>query len=719
MIAHSTDIKQIITGLLQRPPKTYNRNLIPCQVDVFARMNEFDSIKLAIARGGLVFSEPAVEKEKNIPKKKSVDDIFQLWDLKIRCQGAVQVLEPPKGIIKSELFSHQKEGLGWLVSRENSCELPPFWDCENELTNLLPFERPEPIRGGIFADDMGLGKTLTLLSLIALDKCAYSRHPCGNVDAEIDEEQGEENEMGKLDTPCDSLEPRTTLIVFPRSIYSSWVTQLEEHTTPGGFNVFIYYGEKTNTEELQKYDIVLTTYRILASEYNGPSPIQETEWRRVILDEAHVIKNEKNNQSRVATNLKAKRRWAVTSTPIQNNTSVLFSLMAFLKFEPFSIENLWNYLIELPHSQRDEKVFRLQVLMASMSLRRTKEKCLVGLPSRSIETYHVILREEEREKYDQMEGEARQIVQGYISDRSMVINYSTILGILMPLRQICTDLALCPADLPPCKIVDAKNNPTLLEKLLLVLEDGEDFECPICISPPTDVVITCCAHIFCRACILKTIKVANTRGCPLCRHPLSESDLFKAPSESQTNSTGDSSLGSSSKVAALLQLLTASRDASPSTKSVIFSQFRKMLVLLEEHLKKAGLKVLRLDDSWNAKRMAQVIKKFGVPAPQGPTILLASLRSTNAGISAASKVYLMEPSWNPEVEEQVVNRVHRMGQKEDLKIVRLIAINTIEERILQLQEKKKQLAMQTASGDKGPEGLKKITREDLLMLMNL
>lgn len=94
--------------------------------------------------------------------------------------------------------------------------------------------------------------------------------------------------------------------------------------------------------------------------------------------------------------------------------------------------------------------------MATLSLRRLKENCLIGLPSKTIETCYVNLSEEEREVYDKMEGEAQGIVKGYISDENMAMNYTTILSILVRLRQICTHLSLCPSDikslLPTSKI---------------------------------------------------------------------------------------------------------------------------------------------------------------------------------------------------------------------------------------------------------------------------
>ncbi|PIN25011.1 Helicase-like transcription factor HLTF/DNA helicase RAD5, DEAD-box superfamily [Handroanthus impetiginosus] len=735
-----------------------NEFQVPCKVHVFARLTEFEKVKSAIRRGGLLISEcdeysalsqPVMVKEKN----HDIDEIFTILNLKVN-KETVEALEPPRSMIKSELFPHQKEGLGWLVSRENSCALPPFWEEKkgvyvNKLTSSLTYLRPEPIKGGIFADDTESGKTLTLLSLIAYDKWTYSGHSSGNVDAEINEEQDEENNilfgeksdrgqgsiwvlktkqkaedpnvimMGDptlaFDKPRPPLEPWTTLIVSP--FVFSWVKQLEEHIIPGSFNVYIYDGEQTNVaEELKKYDIVLTTYGTLASDSMG-SPILKIEWRRVILDEAHVIKNPKASHSGAVYNLKAKRRWAVTDRPVQNNIFDLFSLMVFLKLKPFSIQQVWESLIQYPLSQGDNKgTFHFQVLMESIFLRRTKAKCLV-LPSNSVEIHHVILSKEEREEYDRMEVKAKKLVEWCISDDSRKrINYPTILSILMRLRQICTDLALCPADLsivpPQCEIEDAKNTPRLLENLLMVLEDGEEFECPICLSPPTDTVITCCTHIFCRFCIMKTTKQGNN-SCPMCCRPFLEPDILTAPSTSLTTSSNISS----SKAAALLQLLSVSRDLNPSTKSVIFSEFLRLLFLLEEGLKEGGFKFLHLDGS---KRSTDIVAEFRIPAPEGPTILLASLIALTSGVdlTTATTVYFMEPLLDPAIEEWAINTACRKGQREDVKVIRFIARDTIDERILIVQERKKQLPTK-GSGNKCVEDRKEITTEDLRVLMNL
>nr|XP_027070025.1 putative SWI/SNF-related matrix-associated actin-dependent regulator of chromatin subfamily A member 3-like 1 [Coffea arabica] len=769
-----------VEGIVPKASARFNRYKIPCQVHIFARIEAFDAVKSNIAAAGLqlisennasfALSEAAVVRQRRAGEgEKSVDEIFKLLDEKIGQTRALAALEPPKDVIKSELLLHQKEGLAWLVQRENCLELPPFWEERggayvNVLTNYMTDEKPEPLRGGIFADDMGLGKTLTLLSLIAFDKFhgpGPSSVDTGDGDVgkelELKEEEvivvidkrskrqkgskGTNTQQMRLKTevvdagdikvkskcssdPHNSVVSRTTLIVCPPSVFSSWVNQLGEHTIPGRLKVYMYYGERTkDANVLQAYDIVLTTYTTLAAEDPWEdSPVKKIEWRRIILDEAHLIKNINALQSRAVTKLNAKRRWLVTGTPIQNHSFDLFSLMAFLRFEPLSIKNYWNNLIARPLASGDEKgISRLQVLMAAISLRRTKDKALVGLPSKSVETLLVDLSAEERDVYDKMESEARKVITHYISGDTLVRNYSTVLSILVRLRQVCNALALCPPDIRELlpSLEDVKKEPKLLEKMLSVLQEGEDFDCPICISPPRNAVITCCAHIFCQSCILKTIRRSNP-SCPLCRHPLSDSDLFQAPPNlSETEDTPESS-SFSSKVAVLLQLLSASRDHSPTTKSVVFSQFQKMLLLLEEPLKALGFRLLRLDGSMNAKKRAKVLKEFDVPAPEGPTILLASLKASGVGINltAASRVYLIEPWWNPAIEEQAMDRIHRIGQKEDVKIVRLIAKETVEERILALQEQKKLLARK-AFGRRVPQGQREISKEDLVTLMCL
>ena len=263
------------------------------------------------------------------------------------------------------------------------------------------------------------------------------------------------------------------------------------------------------------------------------------------------------------------------------------------------------------------------------------------------------------------------------------------------------------------------NRPKLLKKMFQVLKEGEDYNCPICYCylPQTDLVTTRCLHTFCLDCILKCLKKKNT--CPMCRRLVQQTELV-TPAAVETSDTDDSgpssSKGNSSlKVSSLIQLLEKSRDENPATKSVVFSQFHKMLMLLAEPLEVAGFRSLSLDGTLNEEVMAKVIREFGDTGPDAPTVLLASHQASGMGINltAASRVYFLEPWWNAALENRAVDRVHQIGQKEEVKVVRIIARDTIEERILKLQKKR-----QDCNGGQDPGFLMEFDDEDLGVLMS-
>ncbi|KAJ6304121.1 hypothetical protein OIU77_017908 [Salix suchowensis] len=584
-------------------------------------------------------------------------------------------LEPPKNVIKAELLDHQKEGLWWLVNKEKSDELPPFWVVKdglylNVLTRHQTNRRPEPLHGGIFADDHGLGKTLTFLSLIALDKV-------GNVTGGT----GDEERLVAGESSC-PLVAKKTLVVCPSAVCSTWEDQLQEHTQKGSLKLYKYsgYSRTKDAEELMKYDIVLTTYSTLVA--GGCEPLMKIEWWRVILDEAHVITKKANEmQSQELIKLTARRRWAVTGSPIQNGSFDSSSLMKFLRLHPLSTEYYWQNLLQKHLANGDEKGFSLlQELMATISLRRIRDKVSVGLPSKTIDTVSFELSEEERELYNQMEADSRNVVRYFITANKLRRRYMSVLFSVIQLRQLCSDSALCSMDLrsllPSDNIGDASKHPELLRKMIDGLQDGEDTVCTVCLDPPTDATITICEHLFCRKCICYHLQLKeNEQTCPNCRRLISLPDLFSAPPESSSPENP--------------------KKLSRTTPSKVTALIR----LLKEY----------------EIRQAEIIKEFGSAGAE--MVLLASLKTSGTGINltAASTVYLLEPWWNSAVEEQAINRVHQYGQKENVRIVRLIAQNSIEERILEMQERKK--VASEDFGRQGPNEQQEASIDDLCRLL--
>ena len=166
----------------------------------------------------------------------------------------------------------------------------------------------------------------------------------------------------------------------------------------------------------------------------------------------------------------------------------------------------------------------------------------------------------------------------------------------------------------------------------------------------------------------------------------------------------------SAKVSVLLESLDEA--ASEGHKALVFSQWTSFLDLVEPHLREAGIAFERLDGSTVDRQ--GVVERF--QAPEGAPVLLISLRAGGTGLNltAADHVFLLDPWWNPAVEEQAADRAHRIGQERPVSVYRLVARETVEERILALQERKRALAEAALSG---ADQASSITREDLLGLL--
>jgi len=167
---------------------------------------------------------------------------------------------------------------------------------------------------------------------------------------------------------------------------------------------------------------------------------------------------------------------------------------------------------------------------------------------------------------------------------------------------------------------------------------------------------------------------------------------------------------SSSKMERLIEALQDA--AADGHRALVFSQWTSLLDLIEPHLNKAGIGFVRLDGSTTDR--ASVVNAF--QAADGPPVMLLSLKAGGTGLNltAADHVFLVDPWWNPAVEDQAADRAHRIGQDKPVMVYRMVARDTVEERILELQARKRALA-NAALSEAG--GAAAITRDDLLALL--
>ncbi|XP_029818212.1 helicase-like transcription factor [Manacus vitellinus] len=714
------------------------------------------------------------------------------------------------------LLPHQKQALGWMVSRENTNDLPPFWEERsnfyyNTLTNYAEKKRPKNVLGGILADDMGLGKTLTTIALILTnfqdgkplpvekitsdkfyeesaansmnsvghglckdssnvmkpgvsnvkkfgttplkypsclpkrDKAKKPRH-LGNSDLEESEEwllqQTETTSCVNQEDPVSVLlpssgclkrqrkrkgtasvhsvekkysddGPRATLIVCPLSVLSNWIEQFEQHIHRDfDVKIYVYYGSDRSKDPsvLSEQDIVLTTYNILATEYGirGDSPLHKVKWLRIVLDEGHTIRNPNAQQTKAALNLEGHRRWVLTGTPIQNSVKDLWSLISFLKLKPFTDREWWHRTIQRPVTMgAPGGLRRLQSLIRSITLRRSKTSQVKGtpilhLPERKVLIQYVTLTEEERQIYQSVKNEGKATISRLFSEGNVLAHYADVLGVLLRLRQICCHPHLCintSANFSNDNRTPEELHVRLVSKMKLVLSSGSDEECAVCLESLTLPVITHCAHVFCKPCIFEVLRNEQPNAkCPLCRNELQVEHLVECPLEEEIDSSSgkkpDREWISSSKINALMHALIELRRDNPAAKCLVVSQFTTFLSLIENPLKESGFAFTRLDGSMAQKKRVEAIRCFQSNQAGSATIMLLSLKAGGVGLNltAASRVFLMDPAWNPAAEDQCFDRCHRLGQKHNVVITKFIVKDSVEENILKIQNKKRELA---------------------------
>mgnify|MGYP002803377023 FL=1 len=591
---------------------------------------------------------------------------------------------------------------------------------KNLATNSAFKHPPLLPRGGILADDMGLGKTITTITLML-------------------------SSMDKAKAFRSSRISGQNLVVCPLSVLYNWSEQLKLHAP--SLKVRTYHGadRDRSAKSFSLHDVTLTTYDIVRAEVKDRSRgLGSVQWYRAILDEAHVIKGHKQATAQAIFQLvEAECKWCLTGTPIQNSAEDLYALARFLKLEPFDHFDWFNRTILRPLKNRDVVGFeRLQVVLRSWCLRRTKDqritdadgkqRPLLLLPSKSVEVYRVPLEPADRVLYERLFNCASERVKEMQNRSQLGQNFSQVLSLLTRLRQLCCSTALLPENLlaelrsgkgdsdSVFKAAVAALGSSRVEALIKNLAEAQEDDCSICMEPSCDIV-TRCGHVFHRACIETALRQLGRAGeghCPLCRNVIRKAELLEKPAELELVE-GDEETGkdgiASSKIRAVISFLhnTVIEKKDPQGKphkAVIFSQFTAFLNLIQSELKSHRLPFVRLDGSMTHDARVHAQQSFaGHPHIQ---VMLCSLKAAGTGLNltAADHVLLIDPWWNPAVEDQAIDRLHRLGQRRPVRALRFVAERTVEERILEVQKQKRAI-VEGALSKKSRDELQKIRLE--------
>lgn len=367
---------------------------------------------------------------------------------------------------------------------------------------------------------------------------------------------------------------KTTLILAPVALLNQWqreiATRIKEEYS---LKTLIYHGagskKGVDFKDISKYDVVITTYGLLAREYKehfgydnkGKGKIKGTfgslfyaktsVFHRVVLDEAQYIRNKSTLASKACSVLEAKYRWCLSGTPMQNSVLELFGLLRFLRIEPYDDESRFNRDIGIPIKKRgDSKALqKLQALLKGILLRRTKEskidgKPILQLPPKEVALVHSNMDEDEKEFYQDLEATAQKHVSKFLKAGTLSKNFSNILVLLLRLRQACCHPKLIERALvlKQAKVFagrTSKSAVALCRRLTRRVIDGlkhvENLTCPQCmdvIDSSNGVLFYPCGDVICSDCSMEyfeTSAMGEETGlaeCPTCEIQVKQKEMI-------------------------------------------------------------------------------------------------------------------------------------------------------------------------------------------------
>ena len=463
--------------------------------------------------------------------------------------------------------------------------------------------------GGILADEMGLGKTLQVITMILSIKESEAQSSGESESQSVSTNGTALPDASKTGTDISVVETQpaekiseTSLIICPASLVYNWGEEIKKFAP--SLHYVLITGPAADREEIishvEEYDVAVTSYDFLRKDvnlYEGHS------FRFAIADEAQNMKNYMTATAHSAKVIRAKTRFALTGTPIENRLSELWSIFDFVMPGYLYDYNTFREEIELPAIKDDdeEAMSRLRRMVTPFILRRQKKDVLKDLPEKLEEVRYAHMESKQQLFYDAEVTKMKNSLRGKSEDEFKHSKIE-IFAELTRIREICCD-----------------------PSLLFDNYDGESAKTEMC-----------------------------------------------------------------------MELIRNLIDGGH--RALIFSQFTSMLEILEEKLKAEEIPYFKIYGDTQKKKRLDMVNEFNsgdVP------LFLISLKAGGTGLNltGADVVIHFDPWWNLAAQNQATDRAHRIGQTKTVTVFRLIVKGTIEEKILELQEKKKKLSDDILGGE--------------------
>eukprot|EP01080_Neovahlkampfia_damariscottae_P003171 gene3171-5487_t len=591
-----------------------------------------------------------------------------------------------------DLYRYQVNSLEMMYERETKPrEYPdPLWEelspnlYEHVINGQQTTSRPMILdsRGGLLCEEMGAGKTLIVISLIVKTKGCWASHPMSNEEPKPKSNLFEmcydfikENEIDYFNRDIPNFikeslyqeKPktiqiqntrsrktrkgiefktlklsRTTLVIVPPHLLKQWMSEFKKFTSKGCLTIHKIQTEKEilSVDELLTFDVVICTQSMFTKTDLILKPFYQIKWFRVIIDEGHILGKTSTRQTIAMKELICDRRWICTGTPtpksnIELELKILHGLVDFINHEPFSEKQIWErYILEPFLEQEIVASNRLKELLKRIMIRTRKEDFDISIPSCHINVIKLNLQPFEINRYNE------QIVQlktNIITSREEGVDY----------------------------IFHSKNRKyakTVWDNLLKSsffmagLDKEQRALCQIAIEDE-----------------LKKDDVSNSNFSELLNILPVVKDYKKYP----LNNSIPWNLSTK-----LVYLLNRLKEIAPKEKCIIFTQFNEIAANILEALdKEKDIKFVEYHQKYNIAKRSKNLNLFETDNSVRVIVMNIGLAAYGLNVVKASRIFIVDPILDKSIETQAIKRAHRIGQKNEVIVEKLICENTLDELI--------------------------------------
>ncbi|KFG86506.1 putative SNF2 family helicase/ATPase [Metarhizium anisopliae] len=579
-------------------------------------------------------------------KGQAVKSVMDSWDLDMFGHNKRSSRASPDNDMPPTPSSMTSKYTSPLVPRQprmmdGHCQMKPFQLFGlNWMSLLCSYDI-----GCILADEMGLGKTCQVISLMCHMVEEYEREPKAN-------------------------RPWPNLIVVPPSTYNNWLHEFERFAPD--LSVVGYRGSKSERAEIayeverdpESYHVVLATYSQINSDEDIEA-MQSFDLNAAVFDEGHKMKNPETKIYRDLRRITATWKMLLTGTPVQNNLLEMTALLNFINPQMFDgymddIRYIFSQKVTIKDVSNGaflyaERVRRARTILEPFILQRRKDQVLSDMPPKICTVVHCDMTDSQKKTYAEYEelfklepslraskAKGRQNDQ----NNAWIQLRKAALHPLLFRRHFTDEMVTEMGKILMDRIPQSELHQPDIKHLVQELKNSSDFE----------------LHLWCR-------------------------DYPRLLKQFDISSAAELDSG---KVTKLLELIRQYQENGD--RVLVFSKFSRLIDLLQEVLALQGIDHRVLMGSTDVSERQVLIDEFNGNANIPVFLLTTGAGGTGINLTAANKVIIFDQSDNPQDDIQAENRAHRLGQKRDVEVVRLIASQTIEELVYKACQKKIELA---------------------------